>query len=161
MQLIILALAKMTNMAYMNILIHYIWSTKNREKVITKELKPILLSHIKSNSLKKEIFIDTMNCVEDQIHLLVSLGRDQSVSKVAQLIKGESAYWLNNDNKVKFLKAKFEWQDEYMAISVSHSIADKSELTFKSKKNTIKRKRLRRNMTNLYKPAGSTSFDIF
>jgi putative transposase len=112
-------------MPFTNILIHFIWSTKGREKTITPQLKPVLLKHIKSNSIEKGIFIDTMNCVEDHIHLLVSLSRDQSVSKVVQLIKGESAHWLNQDNNSKLLKGKFEWQDEYMAISVSQSIADK------------------------------------
>ena len=112
-------------MPFTNILIHYIWSTKNREKSITKKLKPVLLKHIKSNSIEKGIFIDTMNCVEDHIHLLISLGRDQSVSKVAQLIKGESAHWLNLADNHESIKRKFEWQDEYMAISVSQSVADK------------------------------------
>ena len=112
-------------MPFTNILIHYIWSTKNREKSITRNLKPVLLKHIKSNSIEKGIFIDTMNCDDDHIHLLVSLGRDQSVSKVAQLIKGESAHWLNLAENDGLINNKFEWQDEYMAISVSQSVANK------------------------------------
>ena len=35
-----------------------------------------------------------------------------------QLIKGESSFWVN---KQKLIKSKFEWQDEYFAISVSES----------------------------------------
>jgi putative transposase len=112
-------------MPYTNILIHYIWSTKHRAKIISKNLKPLLLGHIKANSVEKGIFIDTMNCVEDHIHLLVSLGREQSVARVAQLIKGESANWLNKPANNVLLPYKFEWQDEYMAISVSQSVADK------------------------------------
>jgi putative transposase len=112
-------------MPFTNILIHYIWSTKGREKTITKKLKPVLLKHIKSNSVEKGIFIDTINCVDDHIHVLVSLSRDQTVSKVAQLIKGESAHWLNLEENKALVKTKFEWQDEYMAISVSQSVADK------------------------------------
>jgi REP element-mobilizing transposase RayT len=34
------------------------------------------------------------------------------------LIKGESSFWVN---KQKILKGKFEWQDEYIALSVSES----------------------------------------
>lgn len=59
--------------------------------IITPELKPLLLSHIKENSKTKEIFIDTLNCVEDHIHLLISLGTEQTISKIAMLIKGESS----------------------------------------------------------------------
>ncbi len=115
----------MTAMPFTNVLIHYIWSTKGREKLITKQLKPVLLEHIKSNSIEKGIFMDTMNCVDDHIHLLLSLGRDQTISKIAQLIKGESSYWLNKPVNSELLNKKFEWQDEYMAISVSQSAAEK------------------------------------
>lgn len=109
-------------MPYINIYLHVIWSTKNRSKIITKELKPILLEHIKLNAKKKEIYIIEINCISDHIHILISIGSDQSISKVVQLIKGESSHWLN---KNKLVKGKFEWQDDYIAVSVSKSILDK------------------------------------
>ena len=34
------------------------------------------------------------------------------------LIKGESSFWINNE---KLTRTKFEWQDEYIALSVSQS----------------------------------------
>jgi len=109
-------------MPYIKVLIHYIWSTKNREHLITKELKPLLLSHIKENSIKKGIFIDTLNCVSDHIHLLISLGSEQTIAKTAMLIKGESSFWANRENNLKY---KFEWQDEYIGLSVSYSAIEK------------------------------------
>ena len=45
-----------------------------------------------------------------------------SISKILQLIKGESAFWIN---KEKLIKTKFEWADEYFAVSVSESMLDK------------------------------------
>ena len=39
-----------------------------------------------------------------------------------QLIKGESSFWIN---KNELTKNKFQWQDEYFAVSVSESIIDK------------------------------------
>jgi REP element-mobilizing transposase RayT len=44
-----------------------------------------------------------------------------------QLIKGESSFWINRDNEcLKILKGrKFEWQDEYYAVSVSESILNR------------------------------------
>ena len=109
-------------MPYTKIYIHFIWSTKNRESLINGLLKPLLLNHIKENSVKKEIYIDTVNCVSDHIHLLVSLGTEQTIAKTDMLIKGESSFWVN---KQKLLKTKFEWQDEYIALSVSYSDIDK------------------------------------
>lgn len=109
-------------MPYTKVLLHFIWSTKNREPLINKELKPLLLQHLKENSIKKEIFIDAINCVSDHIHLLISLGTEQTIAKTAMLIKGESSFWMNKQN---LIKSKFEWQDEYIALSVSYSAIDK------------------------------------
>ena len=109
-------------MPYINVYLHIIWSTKNRAKIITKELKPLLLEHIKINAIKKGIFIDRINCVMDHIHLIISLGSDQTIGKIVQLIKGESSHWVN---KNKMTKGKFEWQDDYIAVSTSKSILDK------------------------------------
>jgi REP element-mobilizing transposase RayT len=109
-------------MPFINIYLHVIWSTKNRSKIITKELKPLLLEHIQSNAIMKGIFIDRINCVMDHIHLIISLGSDQTIGKVVQLIKGESSFWIN---KNKLIRGKFEWQDDYIAVSISKSILDK------------------------------------
>lgn len=109
-------------MSHTRILLHVIWATKHRNPSISKELKPILLNHIKDNSVKKGIFIEAMNCVEDHIHLLISLSADQAISKVVMLIKGESSFWVNRQ---KLTAIKFEWQDDYFAVSVSESIAEK------------------------------------
>ncbi len=109
-------------MPYTKVLIHLIWATKNREHLISKELKTLLLQHIKENSIIKDIFIDTLNCVSDHIHLLVSLSTEQTIAKTAMLIKGESSFWVN---KQKLIKRKFEWQDEYIALSASYSAINK------------------------------------
>ena len=109
-------------MPYIKVMIHLIWSTKNREPIITAELKTHLLQHIKENSRQKDIFIDALNCVSDHIHILISLGTEQTIAKTAMLIKGESSFWVN---KQSLLNTKFEWQDEYIALSVSYSAIDK------------------------------------
>jgi len=116
-----LALAKQNYAIYKN-LDSFNLVNKEQEKLINKELKQILLQHIKENARLKNIFIDTLNCVQDHIHLLISLGREQTISKIVMLIKGESSNWVN---KNKLLKGRFEWQDEYIAVSVSESQVDK------------------------------------
>jgi REP-associated tyrosine transposase len=105
-------------MPYIRIWVHLIWSTKNREKTISKKLKPLLLNHIRDNAKQKNIFLDQINCVGDHCHALISLGASQAISKIALLIKGESSHWVNENHVVT---RKFEWQDEYIAVSVSVS----------------------------------------
>ena len=72
--------------------------------------------------MKKDIYIDSIDGGKEHLHALVSLGAKQSVSNVAQLLKGEASFWINKENLVK---GKFEWQDKYFAISVSESILSK------------------------------------
>lgn len=105
-------------MPFIKIWIHLIYSTKNRAHLITKELKPVLLAHIKENAKSKDIYLDSVNCVSDHIHMLVSLKGEQSISKVTMLLKGESSFWINNN---KLSNLKFEWQDEYLAVSIGES----------------------------------------
>jgi len=108
-------------MPSVKIWIHLIFATKNREPLISKEIKSQLLEHILMNAIEKGIYIDFLNCVKDHIHILISLGTDQSISKVVQLIKGESSFWIN---KNKISKTKFAWQEEYIALSVSNSVVN-------------------------------------
>ena len=56
--------------------------------------------------------------MQDHIHLLISIGAEQNISKIVMLLKGESSHWVN---KNQLIKPKFEWQDEYIALSVGES----------------------------------------
>jgi REP element-mobilizing transposase RayT len=109
--------------AFVKVYIHFVWSTKNRYPYLnTKELREKVWNHIRENAKSKGIFIDFINGYADHCHCLISLGIDQSIQKIIQLIKGESSYWIN---KNKLTKEKFEWQDEYFAVSVSESMLEK------------------------------------
>ncbi|MFH1334894.1 MAG: IS200/IS605 family transposase [Candidatus Zixiibacteriota bacterium] len=109
-------------MPYIRVWIHLIWSTKNRTPILKKELRNQVIEHIKENAGKKDIYLDSVNGVCDHVHALVSIKADQSIAKVTQLLKGESSHWVNSES---FIPGKFEWQDEYIAISVSESMVDK------------------------------------
>ncbi|MBK0380785.1 transposase [Mucilaginibacter segetis] len=74
------------------------------------------------NCKEKGIFLQAINGYTDHIHCLISLGKDQSISKVAQLIKGESSFWIN---KHELTVQSFSWQDDYFAVSISESQVEK------------------------------------
>ena len=130
-------------MPYLKIYIHFVWCTKNREPFLnTIESRKLVWSHIRENAVKKNIYIDFVNGYEDHCHCLISLGVNQSVDKVMQLIKGESSFWINK-NKHLFpnLKGrKFEWQDEYFALSVSESVLNRVRNYIKNQEEHHKKK---------------------
>ena len=81
-----------------------------------------MISHIRENANKKGIHLDFINGSDDHLHLLISLKASQSVSKVAHLLKGESSHWVNDNHLVP---GEFNWQEEYIAVSVSHSAVNR------------------------------------
>lgn len=110
-------------MPFVKTYIHLVWSTHNWTPFLNSlELRQQVWQHIKENSVKKGIFIDFVNGYADHCHCLISLGTDQTIEKVVHLIKGESSFWINKNN---LTKEKFQWQDEYFAVSVSESAIEK------------------------------------
>jgi putative transposase len=105
-------------MAYVKNWLHCVWGTKNRIPFLVREIKRDILDHIKSNAKEKNIYIDILNGHSDHLHCLISLNPDISLSKVIQLIKGESSFWINQN---KLTKCRFGWAVEYFAVSVSES----------------------------------------
>ncbi len=114
-------------MPFVQVYIHFVWGTKNRYPYLdSEELRLKVWNHIKENAKTKGIFIDFINGYSDHCHCLISMGVDQTIQKTMQLIKGESAYWINKQNLLAELpnssfgkRKKFERQDEYYAASVS------------------------------------------
>ncbi len=109
-------------MPHIRVWLHFVWSTKNREPYLTAQIRPTVFQHIRENAREKGIFIDFINGYEDHVHCLISLGSDQTIEKIMQLIKGESSFWINKNN---LCKTKFGWQDEYFVVSVSEAVIDK------------------------------------
>ncbi len=108
-------------MPFVKIWIHAVWTTKNREHLLNKTIRQNVFEHIHKNALSKDIFMDIVNGHAEHVHCLFRLKNDQTISKVLQLIKGEPSFWINRQ---KLLKSKFQWQDEYFAVSVSESQVD-------------------------------------
>ena len=105
-------------MSFVKIWIHVVWGTKNRSPVLSESIRKELFQHIKDNARQKQLYIDCINGHVDHVHCLIGLNADMSIAKTVQLLKGEAAFWLN---KSKLIKPKFEWADEYFAVSVSES----------------------------------------
>ena len=109
-------------MAFIKVWLHVVWSTKNRISLLDKSIRKTVFDHIKKNAKDKNIYIDFINGYTDHVHCLISLKADQTIAKIMQLIKGESAFWIN---KQKLTQSNFGWQDEYFAVSVSESQINK------------------------------------
>ena len=121
----------MNIMSYVSSYFHCIFSTKERHRLITPELRERLwpfMSGIARQNKMKEVEIGG---VEDHVHLLLSLPSTLPVSKALQLIKGGSSKWIHETFPEHRL---FAWQEEYGAFTVSVSQLDKTIAYIKGQK---------------------------
>ena len=110
-------------MPFIKIYIHFVWTTKNFSPLLNgKTLREKVKSHILENCINKGIHVDQLAVQKEHCHCLISLGVDQTIEKTVQLLKGESSFWINKNG---LTSEKFEWQDEYFAVSVSESQVDR------------------------------------
>jgi len=103
---------------FSNLLFHLVWSTKNREPFIKKEIKHRLHSYIRTvieNEGAKLLFI---NGVEDHVHLLVATPLTMLIPDLIEKIKPISTKWV-----VKTFPeiTGFKWQEGYGAFTVGKS----------------------------------------
>ena len=106
-------------MSWVRIWVHLVFSTKNNTPLLNSiEIRQKVFQHIKEEAEKKEIKLNAVNGYNSHAHCLLLLGKEQSISNVAKLIKGESSHWIN---KEQLTKHHFGWQDDYWAVSISES----------------------------------------
>ena len=101
-----------------SILVHLIFSTKNREPFITepveKELHPYMASifrALKSPSL-------TIDGTTDHVHILFSLGRVIRIADLVEEVKTESSKWIKTKGPAF---RSFHGQKGYGAFSIGQS----------------------------------------
>jgi putative transposase len=101
-----------------SLLVHIIFSTKNREEIITPEIEPDLYSFIGGILKNNKSKLLAANGTTDHIHLLVSLGKTISLSELVGDIKRDSSVWMKVQDR-NF--ENFYWQDGYGAFSIGQS----------------------------------------
>jgi putative transposase len=94
---------------------HIVFSTKERRKLISKQLQPQLWSYMIGICRNVNIVGIAIGGMEDHIHALVELTPNMSVSKAVNLLKSNSSRWMNQQG------IKFAWQEGFSSFAVSAS----------------------------------------
>ena len=101
--------------------IHLIFSTKNRERLLSDEIRSDLHAYMATvlNNIRCSTVL--INSVEDHVHILFELGRTVSVSEAVEEVKKHSSKWIKTQGP--HFKG-FAWQTGYGAFAVSESNVD-------------------------------------
>ena len=100
------------------ILLHVIFSTKNRMPLLKDEIREPLHGYMAGVLKKLDSPAIIIGSVENHIHILCSLSRTQTVAGVVEEIKKSTSKWIKT-NGVAY--SRFQWQAGYGAFSVSES----------------------------------------
>ena len=107
---------------YPNILIHCVFSTKERRNLIPQEILPRLWSYFAGIGRNHGVHVLAAGGIANHMHLLIVLPPDMAAAKAVQVLKANSSRWLREHG------VDFSWQEGYGAFSVSspnkHAVID-------------------------------------
>lgn len=98
-----------------NILVHIVFSTKDRRLLIPTEIEPQLYAYISGIIKNNKGRMIIAGGMADHIHILVSMGRID-ISELIGDIKRESSKWMKENGVTDFY-----WQRGYGAFSIGQS----------------------------------------
>ena len=97
---------------YVQNLLHVVFSTKERRKLIPTESQPRLWGFLAAVCKREKIIAHEIGGMDDHVHMLMQLPAALSLSDAIQEIKTSSSRWLGRE---------FAWQRGFSAFSVSSS----------------------------------------
>ena len=100
---------------YSQNIIHVIFSTKDRRKLISKEVQPRMWAYTAGICKNHQILAHAVGGSDDHIHLLIQIPPSLALAHAVNTIKSNTSRWANEEG------VKFAWQQGYAAFSVSAS----------------------------------------
>jgi REP element-mobilizing transposase RayT len=101
-----------------SLLVHVVFSTKNREPFITPDIEDDLYAYISGIIRNHQSRCLAINGTADHVHMLVSQSKNIALSDLLEDIKKDSSTWI----KTKDAKFKsFYWQVGYAGFSIGQS----------------------------------------
>ena len=104
-----------------SILIHLVFSTKNREPYITTEIEPELHAYLGAVFRECHSPALIINGTLDHVHALFALSRTVTVAGIVEEVKKRWSKWAKSKGGVH---RNFQWQTGYGAFSIGRSNVD-------------------------------------
>jgi REP element-mobilizing transposase RayT len=104
--------------SYLSNLMHCVFSTKERRKLITPEMQQRLWPFIGGIAKENGMKAIAIGGIADHVHILLSLPATMTIAKAMQLIKGGSSKFIHESFPDQ---RAFAWQEGYGAFGVSIS----------------------------------------
>jgi putative transposase len=103
---------------YTDLLVHVIFSTKDRAPLLDRELKPRLFSYMGGIVRELGAMALLINGPTDHVHILLLCPAKIGLSEIVGKVKANSSGWVHREFPGR---CSFAWQTGFAAFSVSHS----------------------------------------
>jgi REP element-mobilizing transposase RayT len=100
------------------LLIHVVFSTKERRNLITSAVEPELHAYLGGICRHQESPALAIGGVENHVHLLISFSKNTALSDFMMTLKKDSSIWIKTKGNTF---ADYHWQDGYGAFSIGQS----------------------------------------
>ena len=102
-------------MPYCQLFYHLVWSTKNREPLLTSQVEPIIHNYVRTKAIGLGAIVFAINGIEDHVHIVASIPPRIAVATFIGQIKGVASTKFNKSYRDHH--PPFFWQEEYGAFS--------------------------------------------
>jgi REP element-mobilizing transposase RayT len=103
------------------LLVHAIFSTKNRANLIKPEIEPELYAYMGGICRNAGSPLLAAGGTANHVHLLISLAKTQCVGELMMAVKKDSSKWIKT--KAAYFTG-FQWQEGYGAFTIGESQVD-------------------------------------
>lgn len=100
-----------------SVLVHYVFSTKERRQSIPLDVRPDLLRYIGGICRETRSVLLHAGGMPDHLYLLISQGKTISMADLMMHVKRASSSWMKHQRPEL---ATFAWQDGYFGFSIGH-----------------------------------------
>jgi len=106
---------------FTRILLHVVFSTKNRANLIAPAIETPLHHYIRGIVTNLQCHLLGIGGTADHVHMLVSMAKAVTVVELMEVVKKESSKWVKTQGSPF---ASFYWQEGYGAFSIGESGVD-------------------------------------
>jgi putative transposase len=117
--------------SFTSCLVHCVFSTKERRRLITPVLQERLWPYLGGIAREHKMKMLAVDGVEDHVHSLLSIPATLPIAKAVQLLKGNSSKWIHETFPDQRL---FGWQEGYGAFSIGVSGVDETMAYIRNQK---------------------------
>jgi len=134
-----------------SLLVHIIFSTKNRANLITPAIEPELYKYISGTLRNMESPCLKIGGTANHLHLLVSQSKNIALAFLLEELKKSSSKWIKHQD-ASF--RSFQWQEGYGAFTIGQSNVAALKRYIELQKNHHRRRSFEEELLGLLKKYG-------